>query len=331
MIVLLLGLSIVLNIYQFYLGNKIKKEYQTLIEESSEKEEIINMKNNQISELKDKMENIKKQLSIAKMETENSVPDRDRDYMKKILPFKQEDIVDVAFYRGKEKTPLNINVKNSMQMTFQSLYWLQDNAKTDIDFTELLDLEPIYIVFKLKDKIIKYAYFYEENIIVINGEAFYPGVYLYLTFNQILEPNSIIAKISKSLVYEDIKRVNDSIYHFSRLEVNGKDYVQWEKELTKLTKVKAIPYYGMNEQIDFIEVYKEGIVKFDLKIVFTNDTYKTKDGITIGLTKDEVENKLGKPNSIAGNIWSYRRGDYLRFHIIFEGDKVKYLMETIPL
>ncbi|KGG79817.1 hypothetical protein Y919_09715 [Caloranaerobacter azorensis H53214] len=330
MTILLLGMSIILNIYQFNLRDKMNREYKVLTEEIGAKEKIIDMKNSRINKLESKIENMKQQISVTEDKSEDNV-------LEEIFPFEYEDIVDITFYREKEKLPMDIDIEDLKQKTLQSLYWLGDNARADIDFKELLDLEPIYIVFKLKDRTISYVYFYEKNVILMNGEAFHPGKYLYLVLNQILEPNSIIAKISRALEYkEDVENENyksnyDSIYHFSRLEVNGKDFVQWEKELTKLNKIKSIPFYSMSEEIDFIEVYKEGIVKFDLSIVFTNDKYKTKDGITVGLTKDEVISKLGKPNSIRGNKWGYLIGDYIRFYIIFEGNKVKYLMETMPL
>ncbi|MCM3630698.1 hypothetical protein M3194_25525 [Paenibacillus glycanilyticus] len=52
-------------------------------------------------------------------------------------------------------------------------------------------------------------------------------------------------------------------------------------------------------------------------IVFMDGNYATPDGLTVGMTKEDVLQKLGKPNLELESKWSYKIGGYLKFHSLF--------------
>lgn len=321
----LLLISLAINIYQVSIRNDLENAYQTLIKESDLNEDIIYNQNIKIRDLEKEVTDKTKSIEEINKEAE----EKETRYFLSTDPY---DIKDVNLYYGKAKEPLKVDNEKIKSIAYQSLRLsMKDKPEADIDQDKLSDLEPIYIEFKLDDIAIQYTYYFEENVFLINGNVYYADSYLYLAINEILNPDSVLAEVTSSLKYEDIEHLNNPVLNDERLLVNGMDYVFWERELTKYTKVKAIPYYSYSERVEYIEVYEEGIVKLELSLVFLSDTYQTKDGIKIGLTEAEVEKKLGKPNMKHTNIWSYQRGDYHRFHLIFEDGKVKYLEETIPL
>lgn len=329
LVTFLVLISLVINVYQLSIRNDLENENQALINEKDLNEEIISSQNIKIDDLEKEVADKTKIIEgISKEEAEKETEIEIEYFLSK----GPDDIKDVNLYYGKAKEPLKVEKGKIKTIAYQSLgLSMQDKPKANIDKGRLSELEPIYIEFKLADIAIKYTYYFEENVFLINGTVYYASSYLYLAINEILNPDSILAEVTSSLKYEDIEHLNNPVLNGERLLVNGMHFKAWEEELTKYTKVKAIPYYGYAERVEYIEVYEEGIVKLDLSLVFLNDSYQTKDGVKIGLSEAEVEKKLGKPNTKYKNMWSYQRGDYHRFHIIFEDGKVKYLMETIPL
>lgn len=326
-VIILLLISLAINIYQLSIRNDLEYEYQALIKEIDLNEEIIASQNTKIDDLEEEIAD--KYKSIEELTKEVEGKEAGIEYFLSIDPY---DIKDVNLYYGKAKEPLKVDNEKIKTIAYQSLILsMKDKPEANIDKGRLLELEPIYIEFKLDDIAIQYTYYFEENVFLINGTVYYASSYLYLAINEILYPNSILAEVTSSLKYEDIEHLDNPVLPYERLEVNGMHYKAWEEELTKYTKIKAVPYYGYEERVEYIEVYEEGIVKLERSLVFLNDSYQTKDGIKIGLTEAEVEKKLGKPNTKYKNMWSYQRGDYHRFHLIFENGKVKFLMETIPL
>ncbi|MFC3801739.1 hypothetical protein [Cohnella sp. GCM10012308] len=69
------------------------------------------------------------------------------------------------------------------------------------------------------------------------------------------------------------------------------------------------------------------VIKLSASIVFTKDdqAYATPDEVKVGLTQDEVIAKLGLPNARTETAWSYRVGDGLRFQLLFEDGRVRFI------
>ena len=83
--------------------------------------------------------------------------------------------------------------------------------------------------------------------------------------------------------------------------------------------------------MDSIRQYEPGITALNQTILFEDPKYETKDGIRVGLTEAEVIAKLGEPNKKSDTKWSYKDGDYSKFHLYFEDGKVLYIVITMPL
>ena len=114
--------------------------------------------------------------------------------------------------------------------------------------------------------------------------------------------------------------------------MSGKDYAAWETELKNLPLVSEEKYYNyFTDKMDSIRQYESGITALNLAILFEDPKYETKDGIRVGLTEAEVIAKLGEPNKKSDTKWSYKDGDYSKFHLYFEDGKVLYIVITMPL
>jgi hypothetical protein len=123
----------------------------------------------------------------------------------------------------------------------------------------------------------------------------------------------------------------DSEYDDKNLLINNLNQEEWDSELSKLTPMSKKYYYdSCIESLMEIDQFEEGILKLGSSLVFFTDEYSTTDGIKVGDTTAIVLRKLGEPNLKATNRWSYSRGDYLRFHLLIENHKVKYLLLTRP-
>jgi hypothetical protein len=85
------------------------------------------------------------------------------------------------------------------------------------------------------------------------------------------------------------------------------------------------------DKISYTSIYGEGIIQSDLLITFSSPDFSTKDGIKVGLTKEQVLKKLGKPNLMLKSEWSYLVGDYLKFKLLFDHNKVKFMSLRIPV
>ncbi|MFD1179358.1 hypothetical protein ACFQ3W_24105 [Paenibacillus puldeungensis] len=122
----------------------------------------------------------------------------------------------------------------------------------------------------------------------------------------------------------------------SQALVDGLDYESWEKQLAETKSsndiVWEMPYYddGMG-QVKKARIYKDGVLELNRLIVFTKSNHQTATGVKVGLTKESVKDKLGSKGLKVASRWRYKVGDYYRFHVYFQDEKVKYIAISQPL
>ncbi|MDQ0060526.1 hypothetical protein [Paenibacillus harenae] len=195
----------------------------------------------------------------------------------------------------------------------------------------------VFLRFLVDGKIYQIPYRLKANTIEWKGQSFYVDDGIMLLMHGLLLPETKLTQIDR--VFEQARKEQENgqvieqenRYDWERLQINGKDYAAWEKELKNLPLVSEKKYYNFfTEKMNSIRQY-EGITALNQAILFEDPKYGTKDGIRVGLTEAEVIAKLGEPNKKSTTEWSYKDGDYSQFHLYFENGKVLYIVIAMPL
>lgn len=198
--------------------------------------------------------------------------------------------------------------------------------------------ERVFLRFSVDGKIYQIPYRQKTNTIEWKGQSFYVDDGIMLLMHGLLLPETKLTKIDR--VFEQTRKEqangqvieHEKLYDGERLQIDGKDYAAWVEELKSLPLVSEKKYYNyFTEKMDSIRQYEPGITALNLAILFEDPKYGTKDGIRVGLTEAEVIGKLGEPNKKLDIKWSYKDGDYAKFHLYFEDGKVLYIVITMPL
>ncbi|MGM0882473.1 MAG: hypothetical protein ACQEXQ_15715 [Bacillota bacterium] len=196
----------------------------------------------------------------------------------------------------------------------------------------------VFLRFSVDGKIYQIPYRLKTNTIEWKGQSFYVDDGIMLLLHGLLLPETKLAKIYR--VFEQARKEqangqvieHEKLYDWERLQIDGKDYAAWEKELKNLPLVSEKKYYNyFTEKMGSIGQYEPGIAALNLAILFEDPKYGTKDGIRVGLTEAEVIGKLGEPNKKSATKWSYKDSDDFKFHLYFEDGKVLYIVITMPL
>lgn len=334
--ILCLSLLFVLIIFssQHYSTNKELKESNDHLELEINKTKIeLISKDKEIQRMKD-------EINSQKEKQGEQAQDKHENNEIGVFPFNEKELSIISLFTASydEMAIMNLDYQTKIFVFFESLNHLNEKAKANVNLKKLEESnEPIYIVYYLNnDDKKEYRYYVEKNIIVIEDEPFYASMPVFNLMTLLLKPSSIIGDIKRIDSYQALKfRVvhNDELHlQFDRFEVNNKDYNFWERELQNLKVEESFfGFYSFNNELEVINIYEEGIIQLPLTLIFTNNQYKTEDGITVGTTKDEVINRLGQPHYKSDFQWSYRVGDYTKFGLIFENDKVKYIELYMPL
>ncbi|MDG0795326.1 RNA polymerase sigma factor [Cohnella ginsengisoli] len=134
--------------------------------------------------------------------------------------------------------------------------------------------------------------------------------------------------------------ITETTYERSRFSIDGLDYLGWEKKFLPLSSGTfffdgVLGARGLIQSLMLPdrENAHPDVIKLSGTIIFTTggEAYTTSDGIKVGLTQAEVIAKLGLPNARTKTQWSYRIGDNLRFHLLFESGKVRFISLTMTV
>ncbi len=149
--------------------------------------------------------------------------------------------------------------------------------------------------------------------------------------NRSIHPESTIADIDNLFIEKSDQGMSSIQYDhlLKESDIDGKGYDDWALWL-KSHSDRDVPYYGsVTGEREMIR-WNTDMINLELQFYFITDRYSKKSGVKVGLTKEQVERILGKPNTQSDAIWAYLTGDYLTFWLFFEDDKVKYMMRRMP-
>lgn len=183
-------------------------------------------------------------------------------------------------------------------------------------------------------------YSLDTNTFKLGNAWYYANDRVLQMMYGLLNPSSELATVERistqaqEEVNSGMDQRDDSVsYKDDQLRLDGKDTNGW------MTQIAADPgftfakkYYNeITNSIGAVRLYeKSGIIATDSEIIFLKDHIQTKNGIKTGMTKDEVLSRLGKPNMKTDTNWNYRSGDFSKFHLYFENNKVIYISLTMP-
>lgn len=260
------------------------------------------------------------------------------------LPFALDDESNVTVYVQQVGSSEVFKLSPyQMMIALQTLRFTKPSPSTD-----WLEEEPsgpkAMIVISSGGKVYETSYYYEKNALSSSTDGPEGVGYLYAydtqlstILHKLLEPETAMgtagafydAMAVESMPNDDMQ--TEEAVDWERLKVEGKDYLAWETELSKLKPQAETSFVGFEEELETMAMYDGGVLALNLAYVFTEPGYATPDGIEVGTTRDEVLKKLGAPNRELPDVWGYKIGDFTRFHLYFADDKVAAIMLTMPL
>lgn len=228
--------------------------------------------------------------------------------------------------------------KNREYVILQSLYLLDLIVAKAEDQTISADNVMIHI--NSTDRKVAIPYDINNNTFQLGDLLYYAtdevAKLMYGQYKQESELANIdrIYAIAAEESTESGVRVDESFrYDFDQLTIDGMDFNAWKQHLSNNSNyVNVANYYDSGTyKVSSIQYYEDIAVVSEREVLFISDSVTTKDGIKIGLSKEEVMTTLGKPNLENESEWSYLIGDYLKFHLYFENNKVVLISLTLPL
>lgn len=273
------------------------------------------------------------EISLEKGQNQPQEGESESPYLLDHLPFQEEDVKSVFVIRGGEKR----------EIPYERLYVVMQSLRfTDMQAAVTEPAEPagrVVIQFILDDEqLMDIPYNLENNAFEAAGKAYYADDQVLLLMHGLLKPESELGQFD---ALEERARLEaegqaDSSepagIEREQIAVDGQIYIDWEKRLAAETSDWKMPYYDYAiGEVREIRKFKEGILELNNKIVFSGISHETSGGVKVGLTAAEVSKKLDADARKLPSKWSYKSGDYFRFHLYFEGSEVKYMVLSQPL
>ncbi|WP_217597002.1 hypothetical protein [Cohnella sp. GbtcB17] len=264
----------------------------------------------------------------------------------KQLPFKPEDVVGITIEDNQHrlqpfevpKDRLNVILSNltALDMAAASITPGPEHAWVPTAYT--MTFTTVGGSFAMSYDPSSNTYGTPDRRILANDQV-------WMLVQQYVNPTGVWAAIDR--LHEQAKnetaaqagQVTDRMYEQSRFDIGGQDYSGWEKKFLPLSS--GIYFFdGSSGKQGLIQSLTQpareyadpDVIKLSDAIIFTTYdlAYATTDGIQVGLTPAEVIAKLGLPNARTETAWSYRVGDALRFQLLFEDGKVRFISLTRP-
>lgn len=258
-------------------------------------------------------------------------------YLKDQLPYDSEKIQSILIHSGSNKEEI-IVPEDREYILNQNLNWLDLSlARAD---PHILSAAMIMIHIQLPDGEYIIPYDIESNTYQLGDVRFYADDKVYGYMQGLFRPESelaLIDRVSAQGYHEALENgpvIDESfVYDADRFELAGKDIHGWRDYLKEAGDCTYIESYYSSDlaQVEDIRYFPAtGILAGD-DLVFLKDTVETKDGIKVGLPKEEVRARLGKANLELDSDWSYKSGDSLKFHLYFADNKVVFIRLSLPL
>lgn len=246
-----------------------------------------------------------------------------------------EDVVSITIVSSERDVTIDVP-KERYYAIIDGLYWLNESIARAEEQEEAK--EPVVIRIETKTDQYEIPYDLATNRLFIEGDWVYADYKHLLIMNGLIKPNSEVGKMDTLLErvrvdFEANSTVVDSSHiDFEQAKVDSKDYMAWEKELLNADTTMKLMYYDSGaEKIQALSMYTNGIVALNRQLLFTDSKYKTSSGVHVGMSREEALQNLGVANIDLDMYWGYKIGDYIKFHLYFADNKIKWLSLTMPL
>lgn len=264
---------------------------------------------------------------------EDQEGEADSPYLLDHLPFKEEEVGSISVIHSGVK----IEVPTERQyVVLQSLRFTDMQAAV----TEESPLsEQIILQFNLTNqRVMEVPYNIDNNAFEAAGKAYYADDQVLLLMHGLIRPESELGIYNTfeeraRLEIEQLEGLSEPQgIEQEQIAVDGLIFIDWEERLKTETADWEISYYDhATGEVREARKFKNGIVQLNNKIIFSDGSHETPGGVKVGLTTAEVTKKLDADARKLPSKWSYRSGDYFRFHLHFADSKVKYMVLTQPL
>ncbi|GGH40660.1 hypothetical protein [Paenibacillus segetis] len=254
-------------------------------------------------------------------------------YLIEMLDFQEEDVQSISVeYKGmKQDIPAE-----RLYVILQSLRWA-DTTAAKAETEAKADVEQAVIHFALKEQVVDLPYDINNNTFELGGSSYYADDQVLLLMQGLFRINVELAELDTFLEQARIQQenagnVDPEALTAERVQMDGLDFNGWETKLKDAESVWTISFYDEGTgEVKKAQKFDHGIIMLNRQIIFTNDVYETGDGVKVGLTIDQVMDKLGPWAMKLVSRWSYKVGDYYNFHLYFDLNKVKYIVLSQPL
>lgn len=200
--------------------------------------------------------------------------------------------------------------------------------------------KPVVLQFQLADTRYELTYDLTDNAFEYQGQYYYADDQVLLLMQGLFREQEELASLDELLEQARVEQeqagtVDPDPLDAETAQVDGLDFEGWEQRLAKAQPeeiVWAKPYYDDGTgQVREARLLKDGVLALNRKIVFTRPEHQSADGVKTGIGTDEVLAKLGPQALKLVSCWSYKVGDYFRFHVYFTNGKVQYMVLSQPL
>lgn len=246
-----------------------------------------------------------------------------------------EDVTSITVRISESDRSIDVPLERYYTI-LDGLHWMDELiAKAD---EQEKPSKPVVIRVKTKTDIYEIPYDLATNRLQIEGDWVYAYDYTLLIMHSLLVPESDIGKIDTlfeeaRIEFDKNSSITDThLINFEQANIYNKDYNSWEKELKNVETRRRIMYYDdATKTVRALSFFTNGIIALNRQLLFTDPKYKTLDGVHVGMPREEALIRLGAPNINLVSHWGYKVGDYIKFHLYFEEDKIKWISLTMPL
>lgn len=257
-------------------------------------------------------------------------------YLLDHLPFKEEEVLAIAAGAN----GINADIPADRQFAvLQSLRYTDMKSALAVPIPAA-SRKPVVLQFKLTDTRYELTYDLTDNAFEYQGQYYYANDQVLLLMQGLFREREELASLDALLEQARVEQERAGTVDPAPLEaedalVDGLDFDGWERRLAEAgpeTLVWAKPFYDDGTgQVKQARLFKDGVLALNRMIVFTRSEHQAADGVKTGIDTDAVMAKLGPEALKLVSRWSYKVGDYFRFHLYFADGKVKYIALSQPL
>ncbi|CAM4484757.1 hypothetical protein POTG_04098 [Paenibacillus sp. oral taxon 786 str. D14] len=265
----------------------------------------------------------------------------DSPYLLDHLPFKEEEVLAIT---------AGGNGKNARIPAERQFVLLESLRYTDMKSAlagpmPAASRKPIVLQFKLADTHYELTYDLTSNAFEYQGKYYYADDRVLLLMQGLFREREELASLDALLEQARVEQEKETSVDpdaapaapldGEAAQVDGLDFDGWEQRLAESPPeeiVWAKPFYDDGTgQVKEARLFKDGVLELNRMIVFTRPDHQCAAGVKTGISTDDVTKKLGTKALKLESRWSYKVGDYFRFHVYFMDGKVKYLALSQPL